>query len=141
MEKRRPHWTRRVAGHGGKTVLIKLVFVGAILGGVELHANTPRFRRLGQSIANGILGGLFEGKLVAGPIEELHLGLTSSIRLASADIVDPEGGRVIHAEDLRASVALGTLLRKLVGGGVDVRLSDVSIARADACVSTRPRPR
>lgn len=131
MEKRRPHWTRRVAGHGGKTVLIKLVFVGAILGGVELHANTPRFRRLGQSIANGILGGLFEGKLVAGPIEELHLGLTSSIRLASADIVDPEGGRVIHAEDLRASVALGTLLRKLVGGGVDVRLSDVSIARAD----------
>ena len=129
--RRRFHRTRKVAGHGGRTVFLTVVFAGALLGSVKLHASTPRFRQLGQEIANRVLANVFDGKIIAGPITSLSLGRRSSITLASVDIVDPDGARVIHGEDVAATIELHTLLRTVLHGPLDVELSDVHIGRAD----------
>ena len=136
--RRRFHRTRKVAGHGGRTVFLTVVFAGALLGSVKIHVDTPRFRRLGQAVGNRILGGTFDGKISLGPITSIALGPRSSIALASVEIVDPDGARVIHGEDVAATIELGTLLRTVLHGPLDVELSDVHIGRADVVLDVDP---
>lgn len=121
-------WVHRALAGTALTV----VFTGALLGGVVLHANRPGFRRAGTEIANRAMASLFEGQVVVSGIDRLEIGRKSRAVVRSTSIVDPEGRHVIDASGIDATIDLRSLLRSLyTGEGPSVELEDVRIESAD----------
>lgn len=124
-------WVYRAAAGGGLAV----VFTGALLGGVVLHANLPGFRRAGTEIANRAMEPVFDGKVVVGGIERLEIGSKSRVVVRSATITDPDGKRVIDATGIDATIDLRSLLRSIQSGkGPAVELENVRIETADVAL-------
>lgn len=123
----RKHALRALAGLG-----LGAVFTSALLGGVVLHANLAGFRRAGTAIANRAMEPIFEGKIVVGGIDELHIGSKSRVRVHSASVYDPDGRRVGAIDGLDATINLRSLLKSIYSGhGPAVELENVRIDTAD----------
>src|SRR5687768_12437198 len=97
---------RRILRCAGHSVGLFAVMVGGLSLGVVLHARTPAMRRLAASIGNKVLADRFEGRIRVDNIEDLSLGTTGSVHARRVEITDSEGGRVILAEDVQASIDL-----------------------------------
>ncbi|MBX3215297.1 MAG: translocation/assembly module TamB domain-containing protein [Labilithrix sp.] len=118
--------------HGSGSVALVATFTGALVAGVALHANVPAFRRVARDVGNRVTSSLFDGKIVIGDVRTLSLGPTSKVRVQEAEVVDPDGQRVILAHDVEATIDLARLLSSLAAGGPpDVDLEDVRIGRAE----------
>jgi translocation and assembly module TamB len=121
-------WVKHTLAGAGLSV----VFTGALLAAVVLHANLPGFRRAGTEIANRSTAAVFDGKIVIGGIDRLEVGRKSRVVVHSATIYDPDGKPVIDAAGVDATINLKSLLRSIWSGhGPAVELENVRIETAD----------
>ena len=119
--------TRTILTRTAESVAVSAVFASALVGAVVSNANDPAFRRAGAEIANRALGGVFTGKIVVGRIEELHIGWHAHVKVAHAEIVDPEGRAVIKADGIDAGIDLVRLFASIRAGGPPVIALDEPI--------------
>lgn len=118
--------------HGARSVCLLATFTGSLALGVSLHAGTPVFRRMTATIANEAMAGLFPGKVVVRDVQALSIGPTAKVHVREAEILDPDGHRVIVANDIDASIDLVRLLASLARTGApDVELDDVHIGSSE----------
>ncbi len=118
--------------HGAGSIGFLATFTGSLVLGLTLHANLPAVRRLATTIGNDVTADLFQGKLVIGHIESLSIGTTSRVHVTEAEVIDPDGARVIVAKDVEASIDLARLLSSLAKTGVpDVELESVRVGEAE----------
>lgn len=137
-EARRPKKIRGVVKLA-KVILVGGSFAVAAVGAVAIHANKPTFRRLATTISNRVMGDLFEGKIVISDLRSLSVGRESSLNTGRVEILDPQGHRVILAEDVSASIDLARLLGAMVEGApVFVDLSTVRIRGAEVVLDVDP---
>ena len=108
--------TRAILATAAETLALSGIFVSALLGGLALHSDHPATRRMVASIANQALGSLFQGRIVVGKIERLSLGSTGHVRVSEAEILDPEGHRILLAKGIDAKIDLVLLLRSIKAG-------------------------
>ena len=121
--------------HGAQIVGTSAVFVGAVVGSVMIHANLAVTRRLVQSVANDALSTLFQGRLVIGDVQELTLGPWGHVRVAQAEVFDPEGRRVILAKGINGRIDLQKLVSSLLAKGTpEVSLDEARIDDAEVVV-------
>jgi translocation and assembly module TamB len=126
---------RRVLAVAGWTAFGFVTFTAAAVFGVTLHAGAPAFRRVATSIANDVLADVVAGKIVVGDVEVLDVGRRGVVRARTAEIVDPDGMRVILATNVDASIELHRLLSSLASGnGIVIDVPDVKIGDADVLV-------
>lgn len=125
----------RALVRGAKVLGIGAVFCGAVAGSVMIHANLAATRRVVASVANDALSTLFMGRIVIGDIEELRLGPWGHVRVAQAEIFDPEGRRVILAKGVNGRIDLRKLVTSLLGKGTpEVSLDAARIDDAEVVV-------
>jgi translocation and assembly module TamB len=118
---------------------LSVVFTGALLAAVALHANLPGFRRAGAEIANRSMAPVFDGKIVVGSIDRLEIGSKSRAVVHSATIYDPDGNRVIDASGIDATINLKSLLRSIWSGrGPAVELENVRVETANVALDRGP---
>ena len=121
--------------HGAQIVGTSAVFVGALVGSVMIHANMATTRRMAASVANDALSTLFLGRLVIGDVQELTLGPSGHVRVAQAEIFDPEGRRVILAKGINGRIDLRKLVVSLLSKGTpEISLDEARIDDAEVLV-------
>jgi translocation and assembly module TamB len=121
--------------HGAQIVGTSAVFVGAVVGSVMIHANLAVTRRLAEAVANDALSTLFQGRLVIGDVQELTLGPWGHVRVAQAEVFDPEGRRVILAKGINGRIDLHKLVASLLSKGTpEVSLDEARIDDAEVVV-------
>ncbi|MEA2749958.1 MAG: translocation and assembly module TamB [Myxococcales bacterium] len=121
--------------HGAQVLGTSAVFVGALVGSVMIHANMATTRRMAQSVTNDALSTLFLGRLVLGDVEELTLGPWGHVRVAQAEIFDPEGRRVILAKGIDGRIDLKKLVTSLLSKGTpEISLDEARIDEAEVLV-------
>jgi translocation and assembly module TamB len=121
--------------HGAQIVGTSAVFVGAVVGSVMIHANLAVTRRMAEAVANDGLSALFQGRLVIGDVQELTLGPWGHVRVAQAEVFDPEGRRVILAKDINGRIDLKKLVSSLLSKGTpEVSLDEARIDDAEVVV-------
>ena len=118
--------TRQVVVRAAESLAVGGIFAAAVAGGVVLHSNHAATRRVAARIGNQVLGSLFQGKIVVGTIDRLDLGATAHVHVAQAEILDPEGRRVLVANGIDATIDLARLVRSIRAG----RTPEVAIAEA-----------
>ncbi|HSO31828.1 MAG TPA: hypothetical protein VLT33_04915, partial [Labilithrix sp.] len=129
--------TRSILVRSLESLALGGVFVTAVAGGLVLHADHAATRRVVTSIANQVLGSTFRGKIVVGTLDHLELGMTSRVHVAQAEILDPEGRRVLLANGIDAGIDLARLLRSVRSGRTpEVAIEDARIERADLLLDT-----
>ena len=97
-----------------------------------LHSNHAPTRRVAARVGNQVLGSLFQGKIVVGNIDRLDLGLTSHLHVTQAEILDPQGQRVLVANGIDAGIDLARLVRSVLAGRTpEVAIDDATIDSAD----------
>ncbi|MDF2695605.1 MAG: hypothetical protein K0S65_3988, partial [Labilithrix sp.] len=122
----------RLLTHSLRGAGLAAVFGGALVTSVSLHSGTPAFRRLATEIANRITGSLFAGKVVIRDVQGLSIGATSTVRVREAEALDPDGRRVLLADDVEAEIDLRRLLGSLARTGTpDVELDRVRVGKAE----------
>ena len=127
--------TRAVLGRSAESLALGGIFVAAALGGLVLHADLQATRRLVVSVANQALGGIFQGRIVSGELEQLSLGTSGRVHIAQASIFDPDGQSVIHAKGIDARIDLAALVRSIAAGRTpEVRLDGVRIDSAEVII-------
>ncbi|MBX3220337.1 MAG: translocation/assembly module TamB domain-containing protein [Labilithrix sp.] len=118
--------------HGGGAACVLATFAGALVAGVALHANTPAVRRVARDVGNRVTASLFEGTLAIGEVRSLSIGPRAKVRVREAEVLDPDGRRVILANDVEATIDLERLLGSLAKGGPpDVELEEVRVAKSE----------
>ena len=118
--------------HGVQSVGLVATFTGALVAAVLVHANMPAVRRVAADVGNRVTSPLFEGKIVIGDVQSLSIGPKAKVRVREAEVLDPEGHRVIRANDVEATIDLERLLSSLVEHGTpDVDLDDVRVGSAE----------
>lgn len=129
----------RLLASGARGVGLVATFIGALVVGVSVHSNTPAFRRLASEVGNRALGSLFEGKIVVHDVESLSIGSRAKVRVRQAEVIDPEGHRVILADGVEAEIDLRRLLTALATTGApDVALHDVHVQNAEVVLDVDP---
>ena len=125
----------RALVHGVQIVGTTAVFVGAVVGSVMIHANLAVTRRTVRSVANDALSTVFLGRLVIGDVQELTLGPWGHVRVAQAEVFDPEGRRVILAKGINGRIDLRKLVSSLISKGTpEVSLDKALIDDAEVVV-------
>jgi translocation and assembly module TamB len=125
----------RALVHGAQIVGTTAVFVGAVVGSVMIHANRAVTRRMVRSVANDALSTVFQGRLVIGDVQELTLGPWGHVRVAQAEVFDPEGRRVILAKGINGRIDLQKLVSSLLAKGTpEVSLDKALIDDAEVVV-------
>ncbi|APR88204.1 Hypothetical protein A7982_13553 [Minicystis rosea] len=110
---------RRVLGTMGAVMGLTAVFVSALVVSVAVHLDLAPTRRVVRTVANGILGTTFKGKLVLGEIDRLSLrGL--SVRSVAA--LDPRGVEVVRIDGLRADTDVIAIAKSALFGGGSIRV-------------------
>ena len=118
--------------HGAQSVALAATFTGALVAAVLVHANMPAVRRVAADVGNRVTTPLFEGKIVIGDVQSLSLGPKTTIRVREAEVLDPEGHRVIRANDVEATIDLERLLSSVMKHGTpDVDLDEVRVGSAE----------
>jgi translocation and assembly module TamB len=121
--------------HGAHILGTSAVFASALVGSVMIHANMATTRRMAASVANDALSTLFQGRLVIGDVQELTLGPWGHVRVAQAEVFDPEGRRVILAKGINGRIDLKKLITSLVTKGTpEVSLDEARIDDAEVVV-------
>lgn len=100
-------------------VALPLVLVVATLGGVLLHLGLPPTRRLAASLVERELNAMFRGRFELRGVERLT---TRGFRVATFDVYDPQGARVLHGEGIRASADAWAILSAIFVGSGDVTI-------------------
>jgi len=121
----------------GVALGLALVFSVSAAGGVLLHLDTAPSRRIIQGLVNGLLGSMFEGKIISGPIEKVGL---QGVRIRDAVAVDPRGEVVIRASELRASADIMAIARDaLMGEGpLVIEIPLIRVEHAEVLVHQGP---
>jgi translocation and assembly module TamB len=107
-------WTRAIASPVGAGV----VFVLALSGGALVHLDLPAVRRAAASRVNAALASALPGKVTIERIGSIALTHVEGI---DARAEDPDGVTVLHVRGAGARIALGSLVRSLLGAG-DIRV-------------------
>jgi translocation and assembly module TamB len=129
----------RLLAHGLRSAGLLATFGGALVFGVTLHSKTPAFRRLANDIGNQVMRSLFDGRIEIRGVESLSIGARSEVHVREAEVTDPDGRRVILANDIEAAIDLRRLLGSLARTGVpDVELDSVRIGRAEVALDVDP---
>ncbi len=124
--------TRQRLARAAESLALGSVFVAAAAGGLVLHSNHAPTRRVAARVGNQVLGSLFQGKIVVGNIDRLDLGLTSHLHVTQAEILDPQGQRVLVANGIDAGIDLARLVRSVLAGRTpEVAIDDATIDSAD----------
>ena len=105
-----------ILGRGAKSFALGGVFVCAAVAGVVIHANLKATRRVVASLTNKALATPFLGRIVVGDIKELSVGTSGHAHIGYAEILDPEGRRVIFASGIDARIDLVRLVGSIVRG-------------------------
>ena len=134
---RPPGRFRRALAVAAAALGLSAVFLGAAGTALVLHLGSPPARRIVQSATNQLLGSIFDGKIVAGEIENLSI---HGADIRSAVVVDPRGGQVIRATGIHAHAdVLGLVRNALLGeGDVLITIPRVIIDHADVLVEMGP---
>jgi translocation and assembly module TamB len=130
---RRPGAVRRATGALAKGVGVALVFCLASVLGLVLHLNLPTARRIAVRQFNALVAERFQGKLTLERLDRLSL---FGIGGARAQLVDPEGRRVLLADSVAAKVAPFAIARSALFGKGDLTIAvrEVTIEFAEASV-------
>lgn len=123
----------RVALGFVKGIGLALVFVVALVSGVLLHLDTTAGRRAAASITNGVLGGLFKGKIVVDRVGKIGPGGLEGV---DGRLVAETGEEIaeLHGVRVRANVPslVGGILRWVVTGKepLTIRIDAIEIDHA-----------
>lgn len=120
----------------GRGFMLAALLLGLALVAMLVGLNTHYGREVVRSRANTTLSELFRGQVIIDRIGSVGLtGITD----ADARVLDAEGRQVVLVRKLDAHVALGALLRSLVGdGGVRVLLPDVRCEQLEVALFDDP---
>jgi hypothetical protein len=115
LSPRRGSWWFRLLG----AVALPLVMVLATLGGVLLHLGLGPTRRVAASLVERELNALFQGRFELRGIERLT---TRGFRVASFEVYDPKGVRVLRGEGIRARADAWEILSEIFVSTGDVTI-------------------
>ena len=121
---------RRALGWVSTALGTLLVFVGATVAGVLLHANHPDARRWIAAEGSRALGGILGGTVTLEHIAHLGLGGVDGVR---ARVFAPDGRQVLYVDGLRVRLSPLDLARGLLedSGALSIRLDEVDVDYAD----------
>lgn len=113
------------------------VFSASAVGGLLLHLDTEPSRRITQELVNDLLGSIFDGKIVSGPIESIGL---DGVHIRDAVAVDPRGEVVIRASELRASADVPAMVSDVLfgEGPLVIKIPLIRIEHAEVLVHEGP---
>src|SRR6185503_2787380 len=100
-------------------VALPLVLVVATVGGVLLHLGFGPTRRLVANLVERELNATFQGHFELRGIERLT---TSGFRVATFDVFDPAGARVLHGEGIRGRADAWDILAEIFVGTGNVTI-------------------
>lgn len=124
-----PGRARRALAAVAKTAALGVVFALAATGGVLLHVGLAAPRRFATARVNEILAGSFKGKITIQRVGLLHLTRLDGV---DAEVLDPDGKRVLYAYGVRAQLGTFALLRSLAGGDrMVMRIPELTINGAE----------
>jgi hypothetical protein len=123
MSSRAKRWWRRLAG----AVVLPIVLGVATLLGVLLHVGLPPSRRVAASLVERELNALFQGRFELRGVERLT---TRGFRVATFEVFDPNGTRVLRGEGIRARADAWEILSEIFLDRGDVTIV-VEHARAE----------
>ncbi|MFT3776185.1 MAG: translocation/assembly module TamB domain-containing protein [Minicystis sp.] len=108
------------------------VFVLAAAGAVIVHLNLAAPKRLVTARVNDMLAGTFQGKITVQRVGKLGLTRLGGV---DAEVLDPEGKRVLDIHGLNVGFGTFALLRSLPGSGpLVVRIPELGVDGAEAVV-------
>jgi hypothetical protein len=117
-------WARAV----GTPVGAGAIFVVAFSGGALVHLNVPAVKRVVASRVNAALASALPGRVALERIGSISLTHIDGVD-AHAD--DPDGVTVLRVHGVGARIALGPLVRSLVGNGdIRIELEQLTVERA-----------
>lgn len=105
-----PRRARRAIGRIAAALGLVVVFTTALAASALLHLTSRTGLRAARVVVNDLLRDSFRGRLEIGEITHVSLG---AIEIARADVFDPDGVRVVEAEDVSARFSTIHLLRSL----------------------------
>lgn len=108
-------WWGRITG----ALFLPLVLVVATLAGVLLHIGLPPARRLAATLVERELNAMFRGRFELRGIEHLS---TRGFRVASFEIYDPAGQRVLRGEGIRGRADAWAILSEIFVESGDVTI-------------------
>jgi translocation and assembly module TamB len=131
---------RGVLGAVGKWLALGAVFVVALGVSIAVHLDLQPVRRTVRLIANRVLTGVFEGRLVIGGIDHLDL---HGVTFLDVTTYDPHGGQVIHVHRLQADAELLAIAWSALFGHGDlvIRVPHVHLDDADVTLERDPDDR
>jgi translocation and assembly module TamB len=131
-----PGRARRAIAAVAKATGLGLVFGLAAAGGVLLHLELGAPRRFATTRVNGILAHTFEGSVHLQKVGVLHLGRLDGV---DAEVLDPEGKRVLELRGVRARFGTLALVRSLFSGDrLVVRIPELTINAAELVIEDDP---
>ncbi len=89
-------------------------FVVALLASVAVHIGVPAVRSSISTVANAALADVLYGQIRIGKLQSLSW---NSLRVERAELLDPEGRRVIFIEGVQINTALPRLVYDVLAGG------------------------
>jgi translocation and assembly module TamB len=115
MSPRARSWWKRLLG----TIVLPLVLALATAAGLLLHVGLPPSRRFVAGLVERALNAEFQGHFELRGIERLT---TRGFRVATFDVYDPGGVRVLRGEGIRGRADAWAILRAIFVGSGDVTI-------------------
>jgi hypothetical protein len=115
MSPRARSWWKRVLG----TLVLPLVLALATVLGLLLHLGLPPSRRFAAGLVERELNALFHGRFELRGIERLT---TRGFRVATFEVYDPAGTRVLRGEGIRGRADAWAILRAIFVDSGDVTI-------------------
>lgn len=114
-----------------------VVFLTAFTGAVIYHGDLPASKRAAGTIATGVLGVLFKGKIVVDDVN--HIGF-DGVDVSSGKIIDPWGQTVAQARGIHVRTSIPGLLWSVMPWSqpIDLSIDHVHIDDGDVSLDNGP---